>query len=161
METMMNAELMSQYAHIWRVFERLVNDFDDDAWLHTGRKTGTPVRLSFHILKATKYYLEDTSAIEFASGKSFDVDCATASEDVLPSRSDVIACIREFAKKTECWLAETDLNCANTAFEWAGKTKLGVLIFLLKHSVYHLGELSSLLNESKNGEAEDNYEKAL
>lgn len=161
METIMNAELISQYAHIWRVFERLVNDFDDDAWLHAGRKTGTPARLSFHILKATKYYLEDTSIVEFASGKPFDVDCGTVAENALPSRSDVIACIREFAKKTECWLAETDLNCANTAFEWAGKTKLGVLIFLLKHSVYHLGELSSLLNESKNGEAEDNYVKAL
>ncbi|HSB01554.1 MAG TPA: hypothetical protein VLE49_12960 [Anaerolineales bacterium] len=158
---MMNTELNSQYSHIWRVFERLVNDFDDAAWIHTGRKATTPARLSFHILKATKYYLQDISAVEFASGKSFETNCETASEEVLPSRSDVIICIKEFAKKTENWIADMDLNCINQAFEWAGKTKLGVVIFLLKHSVYHLGELSSLLNESKNGEAEDNYVKAL
>ncbi len=157
----MNAELISQYAHVWRVFERLVNDFDDTAWFCTGRKATTPVRLSFHILKATKYYIEDASVVEFASGKSFDINCENASEDALPSRNDVILCIREFAKKTESWIAAMDICAANQAFTWAGRTKLGVVIFLLKHSVYHLGELSSLLNESKNGEAEDNYVKAL
>jgi hypothetical protein len=161
MEKTMNTELISQYAHIWRVFERLVADFDDVTWICTGRKAMTPVRLSFHILKATKYYLEDPSPMEFASGKSFDVNCETANEDALPARNDVILCIREFAQKTEGWIAEMDLHSANKAFEWAGKTKLGVVIFLLKHSVYHLGELSSLLNESKKGEAEDNYVKAL
>ena len=49
----------------------------------------------------------------------------------------------------------------NETFPWAGKTKLGVVIFLLRHTTYHLGELSSLLNESRDGNAEDNYVKAL
>jgi hypothetical protein len=161
MEKTLNTELVSQFAHIWRVFERLVDDFDDTSWICTGRKATTPARLSFHILKATKYYLEDISAIEFASGKPFNINCETANEEALPSRGDVILCIEEFAKKTECWIAEMNLSSINKTFEWAGKTKLGVVIFLLKHSMYHLGELSSLLNESKNGEAEDNYVKAL
>jgi hypothetical protein len=99
MEKTMNTELISQYSHIWRVFERLVNDFDDISWVCAGRKATTPARLSFHILKATKYYMEDTSAIEFASGKSFDINCETANEEALPSRSDVIICIKKFAKK--------------------------------------------------------------
>jgi hypothetical protein len=120
-----------------------------------------PARLSFHILKATKYYLEDSAAITFTSGKPFHVDCATAKREALPSRMDIIHCIREFAQKTECWISDMDLSSINQAFEWAGKTKLGLVIFLLKHTVYHLGELSSLLNESKNGETEDNYVKAL
>lgn len=161
MENTLNTELIAQYAHIWRVFERLVNDFDDASWICTGRKTTIPARLSFHILKATQYYIEDTTAIQFASGKSFDVDCATVDVGALPSRDDVIFCIGEFAQKTESWIAEMDLCSINQAFAWAGKTKLGVVIFLLKHSLYHLGELSSLLNESKNGEVEDNYVKAL
>jgi hypothetical protein len=157
----MKTEFISQYAHTWRVFERLVNDFDNDAWVHTGRKTITPVRLAFHILKAVKYYLEDPSASLFESGKSFDDDCETTKEEDLPSQNDILACIKEFKVKTENWLSEMDFNSTNRAFEWAGETKLGVVIFLLRHSIYHLGELSSLLNESKNGDAEDNYVKAL
>jgi hypothetical protein len=54
-----------------------------------------------------------------------------------------------------------DLHSENRAFEWAGETKLGVVLFLLRHSLYHIGELSSLLNESKNGDVEDHYVKAL
>ena len=161
METIVKAEFQKQYAHTWRVFERLVNDFDDAAWLTAGRRATRPARLSFHILKSTKYYLEDASELRFASGKPFEADCETAQDKELPSRADVVDCIKLFAIKTDRWLSETDYSAKNDAFPWAGESKLGVVIFLMKHSLFHLGELSSLLNESKNGDAEDNYVKAL
>jgi hypothetical protein len=157
----MKNEFVSQYLHTWRVFTRLVNDFDDPAWIHTGRGATTPVRLSLHILQATKYYIEDQSNISFKSGKAFDIDSATSKDEELPSRSDILSMISIFSDKTEKWLIEMAYLSGNEAFPWAGKTKLGVVIFLLRHSIYHLGELSSLLNESKNGDVEDNYVKAL
>ena len=157
----MQTEFIKQYGHTWRIFERLVKDFDDEDWLHTGRGTTTPARLSFHKLKATQYYLEDSSTIFFESGKSFEGDPRTVKEGDLPSRNDILVCIDEFRGKTEKWLAEMDYHAANRAFEWAGKTKLGVVLFLSSHSLYHLGELSSLLNESRDGDAEDNYVKTV
>ena len=157
----MQNEFISQYAHTWRIFARLVADFDDETWLHTGRDATTPARLSFHILKSTKYYLGDLSDIKFVSGKSFEMNGQAAAEDELPSRNDILHAIAEFSRKTETWLGELDYRSANEAFPWAGKTKLAVVIFLLRHSLYHLGELSCLLNESRNGDVEDNYVKAL
>jgi len=157
----MKNEFVSQYSHTWRVFARLVKDFDDHAWIHAGRNTTTPARLSLHILQATKYYIEDQSDTEFVSGKAFGVDSATAKEDDLPSRKDILNSIDHFSKKTENWLTVIDYLSTNETFPWAGKTKLGVVIFLLRHSIYHLGELSSLLNESRKGNVEDNYVKAL
>ena len=157
----MKTEFINQYGHTWRVFERIVKDFDKDAWHHTGRGTITPVRLAFHILQGVKYYIEDSTTLLFASGKSFESNWKTAPEEDLPSQNDIVACINELQAKTEKWLAEMDFHAENRSFEWAGETKLGVVLFLLRHSVYHIGELSSLLNESKNGNAEDNYVKAL
>jgi hypothetical protein len=157
----MKKEFISQYAHTWRVFIRLVNDFDDTSWIHTGRGATIPAKLSFHILKSTKYYMENESVIAFASGKTFDIDCATAKEDELPSRSDMIDCIHVISKKTEAWLTNLDYAALNEAFPWAGATKLAVALFLLRHFLYHLGELSSLLNECRDGNVEDNYVKAL
>ena len=58
-------------------------------------------------------------------------------------------------------LTEMDYSSKNAAFPWAGETRLGIVIFLLRHSLYHPGELSSLLNESRNGDVEDNYVGAL
>lgn len=158
---MMETEFIGQYGHTWRVFEELVKGFDDDAWLNTGRGATTPARLSFHILQAVKYYLEDSTTLVFESGKSFDSNSETAVDDDLPSRQDILFCIDELRWRTEKWLGEMDYFTANNAFEWAGETKLGVVLFLLRHTVYHLGELSSLLNESRNGEVEDIYVKAL
>ena len=157
----MKTEFIEQYAHTWRIFARIVDDFDDDAWLHTGRGVITPVRVAFHVLQGVKYYIEDSSTVLFASGKSFDNNWETVEEKDLPSRKDILACIEELRAKTEQWLSEIDLNADNEAFPWAGETRLGVVLFLLRHSLYHIGELSSLLNESRDGDAEDNYVKAL
>ena len=157
----MKTEFIKRYGHTWRVFKQVVEDFDADAWLHTGRGVITPARLAFHILQGVTYYIQDSTTTHFQSGKPFDSDLKTMEEENLPSQTDIVACINELQAKTETWLSVMDFNAENTSFEWAGPTKLGVVLFLLHHTVYHLGELSSLLNESKNGKAEDNYVKAL
>ncbi len=157
----MKTEFIQQYEHTWKVFARLVNDFEPGAWLHTGRGAITPARLSLHILQAAKGYMQDATPLLFASGKAFDCDWITVQEENLPSQDDVLACIHDLMGKTKTWLSEMDFAGENRAFVWAGKTKLGVVLFLLRHSLYHIGELSSLLNESKNGEVEDHYVKAL
>ncbi len=158
----MQSELIKQYGHIWRVFEGLVRDFrDENGWLHTGRGAITPARLSFHILKAAKDYLQDTSTIESPTGWRLAGDWITAREDELPSQPDILCGIAALRARTDAWLAAMDLCAPNPAFPWAGETQFALALFLLRHTVYHLGELSSLLNESRNGEVEDNYVKAL
>jgi hypothetical protein len=157
----MKSEFVEQYAHTWRVFEGIVKDFDQEAWMHTGRGVITPARLAFHTLQAVKYYIEDSSTVRFVSGKSFENKWEVAKEEDLPLQSDILACIKELKAKTAEWLCEMDLDAENKSFPWAGKTKLGVILFLLRHTLYHMGELGSLLNESRNGDAEDNYVKAL
>lgn len=50
-----------------------------------------------------------------------------------------------------------DFDSGNYSFKLAEETKLGVVLFSLRHTLFHLGELSSLLNEGKNGDIEDNF----
>jgi hypothetical protein len=97
----------------------------------------------------------------FPSGKPLAGDWLTMDVHTLPSRADVLHTLDVFMEKTERWLVDMDLGAENGAFGWAGKTKAGVVIFLLKHTMYHLGELNALLYESKGGMAEDNYIKAF
>jgi hypothetical protein len=157
----MKDEFIEQYRHTWRIFEGVVRDFDDESWLHTGRGANTSARTAFHILQGVKYYIEDPSTITFASGKSFGGDWRTVKEEELPSQDDILTCMSELEAKTEKWLSEMDYDSENSSFPWAGKTRLGVVVFLLRHNVYHIGELCALLNESKNGEAEDNWIRAF
>jgi len=162
MEKPMNKnEFIHQYGHTWRVFERIVKDFDAEAWLQTGRGVITPARLALHILLGTQYYLEDKTPFQYPSGKPFEIDWKTIETDDLPTQNDILEFIHEVMEKTEKWLFDLEYGAENKSFPWAGESQLGVVIFLLRHSQFHLGELSSLLNESKDGVAEDHYVKAL
>jgi hypothetical protein len=158
---MSKSEFIKQYEHTWRVFERLVKDFDAEAWLQTGRGAITPARLALHILLGTQYYLEDRTPFQYPSGKPFEIDWETVKTDDLPSQNDILAFIHETMDKTERWLSNMDYSAENVSFPWAGETKLGVVIFSLRHTIFHVGELSSLLSESKNGVIEDHWVKAL
>ncbi len=145
----MKTELIQQYGHTWRIFEGIVKDFDPHSWIQTGRGATTPARTAFHILKGVKYYIEDPSTITFASGKPFEADWETVGEGELSLQDDILICMDELKLKTEKWLSEIDVHAENNAFPWVGKIKLGIVLFLLRHNLYHLGELSSLLNERK------------
>ena len=156
----MKDEFLYQYDHAWRVFGKIFEAFDESAWLHTGRRSYTPSRIAFHILRAIQYYLKDQEISHFASGKPFDDEWDTTNEADLPSQNDIMLCIGDFKAKTETWLSEIDFAAKNVSFEWAGDTNLGVVIFLLRHTLFHLGELSGLLNEARNGDVEDPYVNA-
>jgi len=82
-------------------------------------------------------------------------------KDDLPSQNDVLAWIHEITNKTERWLANINYSAENVSFSWAEKTKPGVVIFLLRHTVFHIGELSSLLNVSITCIVEDHWVKVL
>lgn len=157
---MFKNEFIQQYGHTWRVFENLVQDFESEAWLQTGRGAVTPARLSLHILLAAQYYLEDLTPFAFPSGKQCESEWESKIAD-LPTQADIMAFSREMKERTEQWLSDLDLDAENKTFPWAGKTQLGVVLFLLRHSLFHIGELSSLLNESKAGHVKDHYVHAL
>ena len=157
----MKTEVIKQYAHTWRTFAGIVKDFDQNAWIHTGRGIILPVRLAFHILKSTTYYIEDTTTVLLAAGKPFDGNWEILEEGDLPSQDDILAGIEALQAKTEQWLFDMDFDAENKTFGWTGTTKFSVALFLLRHTLYHIGELNALLEESKNGKAEDNFVKML
>ena len=157
---MMNDELVKKYGKTWRVFSKVVMDFVGSSWLHTGRGHNIPARLALHILQSTAYYLQDTSIKPLVSGKPFTTNCWDMAEGDLPRQEEIVDYINVLGGKTEEWLKTKDLDAENKAFEWAGTTNAGVILFSFQHCLFHLGELSSLLNESKNGVVEDHYVNA-
>ena len=153
----MEKELIKQYAHTWRTFENIVKDFDDDSWVKTGRGAINPSKMALHILLATQNYIDYKVPFDFPSGKPFNPDEWGIELDDLPTQDDILAFAKETIVKTEEWLNKIEFSAKNEDFPWAGETKLGVVLFLLRHTVFHMGELSSLLNESKDGKVDDHF----
>lgn len=154
---MVNHELKTKYAKTWRFFTRLVKDFNDDAWLHTGRRDYVPARLSLHILQSAAYYIQVSNLKPLSSGVPFTKDCWGLAENELPAREEVQNYIEYIKGATDTWLDQSNPGSENNSFEWTGNTNLAVILFSFQHTMFHLGELCSLLNESRNGDVEDHY----
>ncbi len=150
---MIKSEFSTRFAHTFRLYERLMTAFDADAWLDIGRGKITPARLALHLNQSMKYYLEDGAIPENPIWPFW----LEGTDDEIPSAAELIEAIPELAAQTEAWLAARDFAAENKLFPWAGETQLGVALFLFQHTLFHLGELSSLLNESKNGDVPDNF----
>ncbi|MBN2258137.1 MAG: hypothetical protein JW704_09985 [Anaerolineaceae bacterium] len=156
----MQNEFIQKYRKTWRVLLKIVREVDINSWLNTGRGTYIPARLALHMLQSTAYYLQRSDITPLVSGKSFVANCWEMAESDLPSQEEIVDYIRMFEERTEDWLNARDLGSKNNAFEWAGDTNAGVILFSFQHFLFHLGELSSLLNESKKGKVEDHFVNA-
>jgi hypothetical protein len=94
-------------------------------------------------------------------GKPFDGDWESVAETELPTQENIVLALDAVRASTEAWLSGIDLDAENKAFGWAGATQFGVVLFLLRHTLYHLGQLSALLEESRDGKAADHFVEAL
>ncbi|MDF1515166.1 MAG: hypothetical protein P1S60_15255 [Anaerolineae bacterium] len=157
----MKSDFIEQFNHTWNLMQGLCQDFDEAAWFTIEHGYINPSRLAYHVLLSTLYYIEDTTEMVFASGRPLAGDWLTMERHLLPSKPDIDQIIPTFRTKTTQWLAEMDINAPNPTFPWAGQTRLGVVFFLQRHTLYHLGELNALLQESTNGHAKDNFIQAF
>jgi len=157
----MREELINQFSHFWRTYKSVCNDFDIASWKNSGYGLTQPSRLALHIIQSTKYYIEDESPLKYAAGKAIEINSWDLEKSDLPELEDILFLLADIEKKTVGWLEKVDFNANNDKFPWTGKTYGSVVLFLLRHSQYHLGEMNSLLNEQLNGEAEDHFAKEL
>ncbi|MBF9017940.1 MULTISPECIES: DinB family protein [unclassified Oceanispirochaeta] len=153
----MREEYINQFRHFWRMFEKIVSDFDAHTWIHSGFALTTPALVAFHILQSTKYYSGDSSPFVYESGRSIATDSGKLETRDLPSKEDIIYMMQSVKSNTEKWLRNIKFEADNNDYKWTGLTRLSVVLFLIRHSQFHLGEINALLNEYKNGKAEDHY----
>ncbi|MBN1500164.1 MAG: hypothetical protein JW982_08415 [Spirochaetes bacterium] len=157
----MKEELLNQYSHTWKMFFCMVSDFDDVSWTNTGCSYIIPARISYHIIGGVNYYIENEQPVELQSGKNNDWNWEKGEIENQPTREDIKDLIGKYKVWTEKWIQEMNFEDSNTKFEWTGENKISVVLFLLRHMEYHIGELNLLLNISRNGEANDNWIKAF
>ncbi len=156
----MKENISKQFEQFFRMFSDIVNEHCDGAWETMGHGLTTSKKLSFHILKSIKYYIKDTSSFVMQNGKT--LPCDYEMDDAFDvSRKEISENIRRQKAILETWIDALAFEEKNEAYPWTGPDMESVVIFLIRHSYFHLGELSALLNEYKEGKAEDNFAKNI
>ncbi len=148
---MNKSDLATQFAQSMKILEEIVTRIDDDLWRNGGCGYQTPVRVAYHILLGVGYYIGYESSLKRRIGD----DLEGVPVDSLPSQKDILQLIDELNPQIREWIASLDFDGANTKFPWAGETHTGLFLFLLRHTMYHMGELNSLLYQAKSGRLDD------
>ncbi|AEE15535.1 hypothetical protein [Treponema brennaborense] len=151
----MKENYIKQFEQFYRMFSDIVNGFSDDAWVSVGHKLTVPQKLSFHILQSTKFYMTDTSNFEECNGNTGLCHDYKIDNNFSIKKEEIIINIKKQYEKIKNWIENIDLNEKNEKFPWTGKDIESVVIFISRHSYYHLGELNCLLNENLLGEGDD------
>ena len=157
----MRQELINQFSHFWRIYKSVCKDFDVASWKNSGYGLTQPNRLALHIIQSTKCYIEDKTPLVYADGKRIETNSWNMDKKDLPELNDILFLLEDVKNKTEIWLKEIDFDIKNDKFPWTGNTFGSIVLFLLRHSQYHLGEMNCLLNDQLKGKAEDYFAKEL
>lgn len=153
----MKQTLIEQYRHQWRMLEATVQEFSDEAWLNTGYALTTPPLTAYHIFSAVRRYADAEMEFTRSDGSVLQERRGDLDKAVPLTRSEILANIPVFSTALESWLESINLDAPNTEHPWSGPTKGSFVLFLLRHSDYHLGELGALLNQALEGKASDHF----
>ena len=146
-------DLMIQFAQSMKILEEIVKNVDDDLWRNGGCGYQTPGRIAYHILLGVEYYIGYESSLKRVTGDDWE----TIPKESLPPPKDILQLIDELNVQIKEWISALDLAGDNKQFPWAGKSNTGLFMFLLRHTMYHIGELNAILYQAKGGHIDDLY----
>jgi hypothetical protein len=147
---------MRLFEQFFRMIRDIVGEFTDESWFASGHKLTRPPLLAYHILKSTKYYTADSGEFLRADGTALASDYQAAEADRI-TRGEILANLERHEAALKDWILRTELGAGNEKYPWTGKDMESVLLFIVRHGYFHLGEMSALLNETLAGDAADNF----
>jgi hypothetical protein len=136
--------LRGQYTRIFEMLRDATRAFDDEQWA-AGEGLLVPWRIALHAVDTIDFYLHDEP--DHGVFGRFGCLWKGESDETRPSQAQLLAYVDEIEARGRAWLAakgDADL-LAPTGFPWTGDSRLEQLIYSLRHSQQHVGELNAIL----------------
>lgn len=141
-------EVMDQFERQFKMLDTLYDRVNDAAWAYPDQRIKGVWQWMTHLLETIEFYLGDKPGEDFPWGHRFDLDWETAQANPLPSPEAMRAYQRDvWASVTRIVSGKTDadLLAPETLHPWTGKTFLGKLIYLMRHTQQHIGDINRVL----------------
>ncbi len=141
-------ELADQFDRAWRMIRETITGFSETDWTGGGVDYLVPARIAYHIVETVEYYIGDKPSGKFAWGQRFGGDWKTIEKDQLPKQEDMLSYLKEIERRLVEWISHCDFQASNKLFEWTGNTQLGHVLYVLRHTLHHHGEMNYILFQS-------------
>lgn len=146
MNTVVN-DLIDQFQRSFHMLYEEIERFEDKHWTTGLDFFIVPVKVSMHIIDCLDYYFSGKTGDEYPWGYRFGGGWWELPDEKLPSKADVLAYAWEIEARIINQmkaLDDTDLLKPAPIHDGTGETALGRLVYALRHTLHHHGELSAL-----------------
>lgn len=135
--------MRKQFESFWSMFFSVFDVCTPEEWREAGVEAfATPARLMLHIVETVDYYFDaEPEAFDWGREGDWRHDAVKA----LPSEGAMRDYAREVRHKTEDWFTyheAEDCNAHESTFGTDWETDLERVVYVLRHSQHHLGQLS-------------------
>jgi len=138
--------LAEQFDRAWEMLIATVQRCPPERWGAGARPDLVPARWALHAVETVDFYAQDAPD-GFAWGGRFGVDWEGAEAAELPSQEQIVDYAQDVRYALARWLraSSDDDLLADSAFPWCGATVLERVLYALRHTHQHVGELTMLL----------------
>ena len=136
--------LSGQYGHSWKMLKDGIKKCTDLQWKSVADDSFfVPARLAFHVIQTVDFYTSPNANDFDWAAHGFDWEAC--SPELLPDRSSVSKYLSKIEEKVEDWLMEMNdesLIGSDTAFSPYFKCPLERILYAVRHSHHHIGQMS-------------------
>jgi hypothetical protein len=140
-------EFVNHFDRQFRTLDGVYDRTSDSAWAYADQRLKGVWQWMAHVLETVEFYLADKSE-GFPWGHRFGLDWENAQAEPVPDKG----AMRAYQKDVEQLLhqvlgnkTDQDLMASETVHPWAGKTYLGRLLYLMRHTQQHIGDINRVL----------------
>jgi len=146
-ETLVSS-VKDQWARAWAMWEAMIHSIPDDEWTKGDVDYLIPARHLIHVAVGDDVFTSDTPFDQYDNLQWFGVGEWRTSPDELPSKQAALDRLADIRATVEARLDKLDdaaLLQPEKAHPWTGQTRVGKLLYNLRHIQHHLGEVNAEL----------------
>jgi len=139
--------LADQFERMWTMLREAIGNCLDEEWKReAGHWFLIPSRLAYHTIETVDFYGRE-SPEEMDWAVRFGVDWETKEAEKLPDREPMLDYLEEIKSSLERKLhsMSDEALLADHAFPWTGATVLDRMVYTLRHSMFHVGQIQAEL----------------
>jgi hypothetical protein len=142
------SEVLDQFERQFKTLDTLYDRVNEGAWAYADQRIKGAWQWMAHLLETIEFYLGTRGADAFPWGQRLHVDWENGQADPIPSQE----AMRAYQEDVQALVAQVlgsksdaDLAAPESLHPWTGQTYLGRLLYLMRHTQQHIGDINRVL----------------
>jgi uncharacterized damage-inducible protein DinB len=143
---------LDHFRRQFRTLDGVYERASESAWTYQDARTKGVWQWLLHILETVEFYLSEKPDDQFPWGHRFDVDWENSAAERVPTKDEMQTYQRDIEQLVRRVLAvksDQDMTAPEVVAPWTGTPSgpvyLGKLLYLIRHTQQHIGDVNQIL----------------